>query len=727
MHKINSQDAVKRILEIDPWLQDHQADLEWRVHHYRQKRDQLLSEHMTLSEFANGHHYFGFHRTPDGWVYREWAPAAGHLFLVGDFNHWQPYTHPLNPIGNGTWEIYLPGTDALMHGQGVKVLIQFDGQDHYKLPLYIHYVTQERDPYGNIDWMGRIWAPEKPFEWTAAEKRGKKADAPIIYEAHVGMAQEDEKVSSYREFADRTLPRIKKEGYNTVQLMAIMQHPYYGSFGYHVSNFFAASSWFGTPDDLKYLVNRAHELGLRVLMDLVHSHAVKNTIEGINRFDGTQTQFFCPGDAGLHPAWDSMCFDYGKPEVLHFLLSNLKYWLETFRFDGFRFDGVTSMLYHNHGLGTSFNSYADYFNGNLNIDASTYFMLATTLVKKLRPDALLIAEDVSGMPGLALPISAAGLGFDYRLNMGIPDLWIRNMKRDDHDWDMYELYYTLTNRRPQEKRVSYAESHDQAIVGDKTLFFWLADATAYDHMSKHSDHYLIDRAMSLHKMIRLITITTGSEAYLNFMGNEFGHPEWIDFPRAENNWSFFYCRRQWSLVDNPELKYSYLGDFDRGMLDLVKSNHLLSHSDVQLLFIDQSRKIIAYRRKTMIFIFNFHPTDSYVNLEIPLHEAGSYRTVFSSDRSAYGGYDRIDESIRYAPHRIVNTNFAHAITLYAPARTAIVLERQPDLKPDPELAHALFEEELDDLVDPELIGRDPIEELVRAELIAQEALNGKLK
>lgn len=700
--------ALEKLFEIDPWLEDYQEDLTLRMNNYFDKKEELLEDNDSLVEFANAHHFFGFHRTDNGWVYREWAPAAYQLYLTGDFNNWDPHSHPLQRIDNGAWEIHLDGQDSLQHGQRVKVVVHYDGMDHYKIPLYIKRVVQEHDPHGNVDWMGIIWDPEEDFTWSDKGYENKKPKAPLIYEAHVGLSSEEGKVNSYREFADNVLPRIKENGYNTVQLMAIMQHPYYGSFGYHVANFFAVSSWFGTPDDLKYLINKAHSMGMSVLMDLVHSHAVKNTVEGINRFDGTQTQFFYEGHRGLHDHWDSMCFDYDKNEVLHFLLSNLKYWQEEYHFDGFRFDGITSMLYWDHGMGESFDNYGKYFTMNTNTDAVTYLMLASEIIHDKNPNALLIAEDMSGMPGLCLPISHGGIGFDYRLAMGVPDMWIKNMKKNDYDWNMFDLYYELTTKRPQEKRINYAESHDQSLVGDKTLFFWLTDAEAYWHMRKDDENYIIDRAIALHKMIRLITIATGADGYLNFIGNEFGHPEWVDFPRAENGWSFHYCRRQWSLVDNPDLRYEQLNNFDKDMLSLMKEDHLLGSHGLQYLTIDQDRKYIAFRNNNYIFIFNFHPSDSYEQLQIPVHDEGIYNVIFSTDRDIYGGFSRIDEMYGHVTRPIENADFESGISVYLPSRTAIVLKKKHGS------SEAAYEEE-----------REALENMFEAEQKAQEALKEK--
>ena len=213
------------------------------------------------------------------------------------------------------------------------------------------------------------------------------------------LAADSEKVGTYNEFRKNILPRIKKLGYNVIQLMAIQEHPYYGSFGYHVSSFFAASSRFGTPEELKQLIDEAHGMGIMVIMDLVHSHAVRNEVEGLGNYDGTRYQFFHEGKRGEHDAWDSYCFNYGKNEVLHFLLSNVKYWLDEYHFDGFRFDGVTSMLYYDHGLSRAFTSYDMYFDSGQDEEAITYFKLSNKLIHETNPNAISIAEEMSGYPG----------------------------------------------------------------------------------------------------------------------------------------------------------------------------------------------------------------------------------------------------------------------------------------------------------------------------------------
>lgn len=664
-----------RILELNPQLAPFAGDIDLRMFLYRATKDRVLKEGQSLNDFANAHEYFGFHHADGGWYYREWAPGAYQLYLEGDFNGWNRTSHPLTPLGNGNWEIFLPGDDALWDGCRVKTVVDANMTRTEHIPLYARRVVQDKK---TVSFNAEVVDDRKQFAWTDQNFRGEKS--LFIYEAHVGMAQEEGKIGTYREFADKILPRIQKAGYNTVQLMAIMEHPYYGSFGYQVSNFFAASSWFGRPEDLKYLVNTAHAMGIRVLLDVVHSHAVKNTVEGINMFDGTTWQFFHDGAKGDHPAWGTKCFDYGKTGVLHFLLSNLKFWMTEYHFDGFRFDGVTSMLYHDHGLGTDFNTNDKYFSYNTHTEAITYLQLANELIRQVNPQAITIAEDMSGMPGMCLPISDGGIGFDYRLGMGLPDMWVRTVKEQkDENWDIFKMWCEMCMRRPGEGTVAYVESHDQALVGDKTLIFRLADAAMYTDMEKSTHNPVIDRAIALHKMIRLFTLAGGGEAYLNFMGNEFGHPEWIDFPREGNGWSFHYCRRQWSLRDNGLLKYEWLGQFDEDMIHLAKDADLFSMQMGNLRLIDSGRQVIAFYRKGLLFAFNFSPCNSYTDVEISLPAIADYQVALCSDDGKYGGNDLIAH-MKYTAQ--VDSQGNSSVKLYLPARTAVVLKEMPiTLKP----------------------------------------------
>lgn len=669
-------------LNTDPLLKPYTAQLRARFAHYQRFKAEFEKTGGILGEISQGHRYFGFNRGENtgetGVWYREWAPGAYTLALIGDFNNWARAANPMSVDEWGVWHLFLPDRDygdRLTHGSRVKVHVvsELGGLD--RIPAYIQRVVQE----GDTDFSGQYWAPPHPYRWRHhAPAFNSHTEGLRIYEAHVGMAQEAEKVGTFSEFTQNILPRIVDLGYNAVQLMAIMEHPYYASFGYHVSNFFAVSSRFGTPEELKELIDTAHRMGLLVIMDLVHSHAVKNLNEGLNRFDGTEEHYFHTGSKGEHTAWDSRCFDYSKYEVQRFLLSNIRYWLETYRFDGFRFDGVTSMLYSDHGLGRKFIGYADYFDIRVEPDAIAYLMLANEVVHAVNPSAISIAEDMSGMPGIARPTHEGGLGFDYRLAMGIPDYWIRLLKeKEDEEWHIGEIYGMLRNRRAGEKHIAYVESHDQGIVGDKTLATQLMDAELYTHMRVFTTSPRIARGIALHKLIRLLTFSLGGEGYLNFMGNEFGHPEWIDFPRAGNNYAYWYARRQWHLVDDDTLRYKHLNTFDSAMQPLDAQHHLLADANIQLLFIHEDDKQLVYHRGRLIFVFNFHSTASYADWRIPVPEKTDYRIILNTDDIVYGGYGAV-EGDHYPWQGVEMKGQAQSIQLYVPARSAQVLAPNQD-------------------------------------------------
>ncbi len=665
------EEPTLAIIKNDPWLEPFAPAIEGRHQDALRKEAELTSEAGSLSAFANAHNYFGMHRTDDGWVFREWAPNATGITLVGDFSNWkETLRYQLSPIGNGVWEISLKA-DEIHHGDLYKMIVHWPGGNGERIPAYANRVVQ--DPDSHI-FSAQVWSPDRPYRWKV--NRFTPDTRPLlIYECHIGMAQEREGIGSYTEFRDNVLPRIVADGYTAIQIMAIQEHPYYGSFGYHVSSFFAASSRFGTPEDLKSLIDAAHKAGIAVIMDIVHSHAVKNEVEGLGRLDGSYDQYFYGDSRREHPAWDSLCFDYGKDEVLHFLLSNCKYWMEEYRFDGFRFDGVTSMLYYSHGLGESFGAYDDYYNGHQDTNAITYLTLANKLIHELNPKAITIAEEMSGMPGLAARITDGGMGFDYRMAMGIPDYWIKLLKeKKDEDWKPGSIYWELTNRRADEKTISYVESHDQALVGDKTVIFRLIDDQMYWHMMKEDDNMAVARGIALHKMVRLVTLSTINGGYLNFMGNEFGHPEWIDFPREGNGWSYKYARRQWDLVDRKELKYCWLNDFDNAMVHLVGDTFDFQALPIRKLWDKDDDQVLAFMRGDLVFVFNFHPDKSFTGYGI-LAPAGEYSTVLSTDNPAFGGNGNIDEEINHLTIHDPLYDDVEWLKLYIPSRTAMVLRR----------------------------------------------------
>ena len=666
-----------KLVKNDPWLEPFEEAIKGRHEYALHKLNQLTRNTGKLSEFADGHLYFGLHRTPRQWVLREWAPNATAIYMIGEFNDWkEDEAYALKRIpGTDNWELKLPAK-ALHHEQLYKLSMHWQGGQGERIPAWCRRVVQDEE---TKIFSAQVWNPEQPYEWKKPKFTPAKAPL-LIYECHIGMAQDAEKVGTYNEFRENVLPRVIKEGYNCIQIMAIAEHPYYGSFGYHVSSFFAPSSRFGTPEELKQLIDEAHQAGIMVIMDLVHSHAVKNEVEGLGNYCGDPNQFFYPGGRREHSAWDSLCFDYGKNEVIHFLLSNCKYWLTEFNFDGFRFDGVTSMLYYSHGLGEAFCGYGDYFNGHQDDNAICYLTLANALIHEVKPKAITIAEEVSGMPGLAAPFKDGGYGFDYRMAMNVPDYWIKTIKEcRDEDWKPSSIFWEVTNRRADEKTISYAESHDQALVGDKTIIFRLIDADMYWHFRKGDENGTVHRGIALHKMIRLVTCSTINGGYPTLMGNEFGHPEWIDFPREGNGWSCKYARRQWNLVDNKELCYHYLGDFDHDMLSVVKSLPDIRKFPVQEIWHNDGDQVLAYARGPLVFVFNFSPTRSYEGYGFMVPE-GCYEVVLNTDAKEYGGNGFADDSMSHFTNfdPLLKRDGKGWLKLYLPARSAVVLRRKEE-------------------------------------------------
>ena len=664
------------LVKNDAYLAPYEDAIRGRHEHALWKMNQLTQNgQLTLSDFANGHNYYGLHQTADGWVFREWAPNATEIYLVGDFNGWnEQEAYQCHKIeGTGNWELTLPH-DAMQHGQYYKMRVHWEGGEGERIPAWAQRVVQDE---ASKIFSAQVWAPAESYVWK--KKTFKAQTSPLlIYECHIGMAQDEEKVGTYNEFREKVLPRIIKDGYNAIQIMAIQEHPYYGSFGYHVSSFFAASSRFGTPEELKALIDEAHKNGIAVIMDIVHSHAVKNEVEGLGNLAGDPNQYFYPGERHEHPAWDSLCFDYGKDEVLHFLLSNCKYWLEEYHFDGFRFDGVTSMLYYSHGLGEAFCNYADYFNGHQDDNAICYLTLANCLIHEVNKNAVTIAEEVSGMPGLAAKFKDGGYGFDYRMAMNIPDYWIKTIKElPDEAWKPSSIFWEIKNRRADEKTISYCESHDQALVGDKTIIFRLVDSDMYWHFRKGDETEMTHRGIALHKMIRLATIAAINGGYLNFMGNEFGHPEWIDFPREGNGWSHKYARRQWNLVDNEELCYHLLGDFDRKMLEVITSEKKFNETLIQEIWHNDGDQILAFSRGELVFVFNFSPTHSYSDYGFLVPE-GSYNVVLNTDAREFGGFGFADDTVEHFTNAdpLYEKDHKGWLKLYIPARSAVVLRKK---------------------------------------------------
>ena len=665
--KKRKMENFKSVFEADPYLRPFKSELRNRLTRFCELQRSIADKEVSLYNFSRGQEIFGLRRSKEGWSFCEYLPGATSVSLIGDFNSWDRNVTLLRNVGFGRWCIVLPDSCGIAHGQRYKLSIKCqDGSVVDRNSAWAKYLVQSSET-NLFDSM--VWEPLSPY--VPKYPRPARPEAPRIYEAHIGMSSSEGKVSSYKEFQQLVLPRISRLGYNTIQLMAVMEHAYYGSFGYHVTSFFAPSSRFGSPEDLRELIDVAHGMGMIVLMDIVHSHMSDNHLDGISCMDGTDHCYTHAGSLGKHELWDSALFDYAKWEVSRFLLSNCRYWIEDFGFDGFRFDGITSMLYKHHGIGVGFSGgYHEYFGGSVDSDAVSYLMLANELIHTILPSAMTIAEDVSGMPLLCRPVTEGGIGFDFRLAMAVPDMWIKLLKETrDEDWNVGNIVHTLTNRRWNEKTIAYTESHDQSIVGDKTMAMWLMDAAIYTDMSTSSQSLVVDRGIALHKMIRLLTLALGNNGYLTFMGNEFGHPEWVDFPRVGNDWSYHWCRRQWGLADNIELRYNGLERFDAAMMAIDQSFGILRSYDEYVFLKDEDLKTITFERGGLLFVFNFHATNALVDFSIPTRLTAPLRVVFDSDEARFGG---IGDRIRHNVPMIPSDGF---VKVYIPPRCCAVLAR----------------------------------------------------
>ncbi|VDM53022.1 unnamed protein product [Angiostrongylus costaricensis] len=665
---------LDNLLKLDSWLYDFQPEICRRYGVFLEFQKKI-EECGGIEHFTEGYKHFGLIVQPDNSVLcHEWAPGADQLALIGDFNGWNRETHKYKREDFGKWRLVVPpnpdGSCAIPHSSIVKIAVTKDGKTMDKLSPWAAYVTRPKE---TVVYHQQFYNP--PDKYQLRHPRPPRPASLRIYEAHVGISSWEGKVNTYRAFADDVIPRIVKQGYNTIQLMAVMEHVYYASFGYQVTSFFAPASRCGPPDDVKYLVDKAHSMGLTILLDVVHSHASKNVADGLNEWDGTDSCYFHSGPRGTHTLWDSRLFDYTQIETLRFLLSNLRWWIEEYGFDGFRFDGVTSMIYHSHGMNDDFGGgYPMYFGLNADTDSLIYLMLANDFLHKKYPQIITIAEEVSGMPALCRPVAEGGQGFDYRLAMALPDMWIKILKHmKDEDWSMNEVVHTLENRRYGEANVAYAESHDQALVGDKTIAFWLMDKEMYDFMSITTSFTpIIERGIALHKMIRLLTMALGGEAWLNFIGNEFGHPEWLDFPRFGNNESFHYARRQFNLADDGNLRYKFLNLWDEEMNRLEESTGFLHKGPGYVSWKHDGDKMICFERAGVLFVFNFHPFKSFPDYKVGVEVPGIYKLVLNSDEERFGGHNRLQLGSEHHSFPEGYAGRRNHVLVYAPARTCLV-------------------------------------------------------
>ena len=652
-----------------------------RAHRWGTELDRIRHEHGSLAHYADLHRRWGVHRQEDGgWLLHEYMPQAEKLWLTTDKINFQRWAHhAFQPVGDGWWRLDLP-PEALEHGTYMELRVMAPGVEGAvrRVPACAQWV--EQDKLTPTQWCARLWNPPQPYEWQHARPEAP-LPFPRIYEAHVGMAipalehrhgqwlpRHPKSVGSFRLFAEEVLPRIARAGYTAVQLMGVPEHPLYKSFGYQVSSYFAPTSRCGTPDDFRLLVDTAHGLGLRVILDIPHSHSCPNTEQGMARYDGSPYLF-----AAKDNQWGTASFDYGQKMTRRLLLSNCHYWMEEYRVDGFRFDAVGNMIYVDHGFGDDFSHVGRCFhteNGEPrgDEDGILYLALANTLIHELSAPALSIAEEFSGMPGMTSPPEHGGLGFDYRFAMGVPDYWAKFIKGQEEGLELGQLWHEMTNHRPYERTINYVECHDQSINGKDAMIWRLMGDEMYTGMALPQQSWNISRGLALYKLMRLITLSTAHCGYLSFMGAEFGHPEWLDDEE--------HAHRQWHLADAPDLKYHQLAAFDRHTLHLLAERHLadMAHSPL-LRLLHEEHRLLVFERGTLLLAFNFHELHSQTALDVWV-TPGKYVEADSSDAPAYGGHGNAHNP--GLEHFSDPDSGVHEqrITLYVPPLTALVLVRE---------------------------------------------------
>lgn len=528
-------------------------------------------------------------------------------------------------------------TPCIPHGSKYRVYFNTPDGPLERVPAWATYVLPDAD--------GRQacavhWDPpsESAYKW-----KNKHPTAPkslLIYECHVGISGSEPRLSSFSEFTKKVLPHIKDLGYNAIQLFGIVEHKDYFTAGYRVTNMYAVSSRYGTPEDFKHLVDEAHGIGLLVFLDVVHSYSAADEMVGLSLFDGTNDCYFHTGKRGHHKFWGTRMFKYADVDVLQYLLSNLNWWVEEYRIDGFQFHSLSSMMYTHNGFATFTGELEEYCNQYVDRDALMYLILANDILHALHPNIITIAEDATYYPGLCEATSQGGLGFDYYVNLSASEMWLSFLEKvPDNEWSMSKIVTTLMgNRQYTNKMLLYAENHSQSISGGRS-FAEILFGGKEDRPAESTDSLL--RGCSLHKLIRLITFSIGGCAYLNFMGNEFGHPKGVEFPTASNNNSFELANRRWELLNNDGIHHA-LFLFDKDMMKLEQNERVLSRGLPNVHHVKDDTMVISYTRGPVLFIFNFHPTNSYEKYIVGVEEAGEYQVIMNTDEKNYGGQGMIN-------------------------------------------------------------------------------------
>jgi 1,4-alpha-glucan branching enzyme len=586
---------------------------------------------MDLYLFNEGNHLRAYekmgahptvHEGVPGVAFAVWAPSALRVSVVGNFNHWHGGRHPMRPRGaSGIWELFIPGLK-------VGEIYKYEIKSRYR-----NYMVNKADPYGfasevrpnnaAVVWdLGRYaW---NDGDWMATRKDRQNFESPIsIYEVHLGSwkrkgAGRDDWLS-YRELADELVPYVKEMGYTHIEMMPVAEHPYDGSWGYQVTGYYAPTARFGTPDDFRYFVDKAHQAGLGLIVDWVPAHFPKDE-HGLAFFDGTHLYEHADPRLGEHREWGTNVFNFGRNEVRGFLLSNALFWLEQYHIDGLRVDAVASMLYldysRQHGEWLP-----NKFGGRENLEAVDFLKRFNELVHQEHPDVLTFAEESTAWPLVSRPVYLGGLGFDLKWNMGWMHDMLEYMQKDPVHRRYHHNNLTFTMMYAFSENFTLPFSHDEVVYGKRSMLNKMP-----------GDEW--QRFANLRAVYAYMTAFPGKK--LLFMGGEFG--QW-------NEWNV-QTGLDWYLLEKA---------FHRQVQQFVKDlNHLYTREPALhevdfhwdgfewIDFHDVDNSIVSFvryakgKREAVVVVANFTPMPrSGYRVGVPA--PGFYREILNSDSAHYGG------------------------------------------------------------------------------------------
>ena len=560
----------------------------------------------------------------DGFVFRTWAPQAQSVRVTGDFNFWNEEDLPMQPVGCGVWEAF---SRFAQPGQRYKLCIKTkDGRTVYKT-----------DPYGNrcgvLPDTASIIEAEDGFVWhdglyRARRRKEKILNRPVnIYEVHAGSwkRHEDGSVLSFRELAQQLVPYVRDMGYTHIELLPVMEYPYDPSWGYQITCYYAPTHRYGAPEDLKYFIDEAHKAGIGVILDWVPAHFPKDA-NGLYEFDGTCCYELSDPTMNEHPDWTTRIYDYGKPEVRSFLISNACYWISQFHADGIRVDAVASMLYLDYNRP---NYKPNRFGGRENLEAIDFLRQLNAAAFQTEPAVMMIAEESTAFPLITKPDYDGGLGFLFKWNMG----WMNDMlqymsldplyRKGDHNALTFSMTYAFS------ENFILPLSHDEVVHGKCSLIGKMP--------GNYDDKFNNLRVLYAYQMAH-----PGKK--LNFMGSEFAQfIEW-NFKQGLDWLLLGYEKHRKMQQFVKTLNRFYLENRELWEVDTGWDGYEWIEPD------DRDRSVIAFRRKDrkgreLVVVCNFCPV-LRENYRLGLPKQGWYVPVLNTDDEAFGGYGFAPETVR---------------------------------------------------------------------------------